>query len=59
MKSNLAWLGARLMEPSTYAGMGVLLGMVGLNLDPGVAKDLAMIGTGLGGLIAFVAPEGK
>lgn len=56
---DISWLGARLREPSTYAGLSAVLAAVGLNLDPGVAHSLAMVGTGIGGLIAFFIPEGK
>ena len=54
---DLSWLGARLREPSTYAGLAALLGVVGLSADPGVLKSVSMIGMGIGGLISFVLPE--
>jgi hypothetical protein len=54
---DISWLGARLREPSTYAGLAALLGVVGLQADPGVLKSISMIGMGVGGLISFVLPE--
>jgi len=54
---DISWLGARLREPSTYAGLATLLGVIGMTIDPGLLKSLSMIGMGLGGAIAFFLPE--
>jgi hypothetical protein len=54
---DISWLGARLREPSTYAGLATLLGVIGMTIDPGLLKSLSMIGMGLGGIIAFLVPE--
>ena len=59
LEKGVSWIGARLREPSTYAGLGALLGLLGLGSDPGLIKDIGMIGLGTGGLIAVVLPEGK
>jgi hypothetical protein len=56
---DISWLGARLREPSTYAGLATLLGVVGMTLDPSLLKYLSMIGMGAGGIIAFFLPEQK
>jgi hypothetical protein len=56
-RKDISWIGARLREPSTYAGLGALFALVNLNVDPGVIKDISMIGMGAGGLIAFLLPE--
>ena len=59
---EISWLGARLREPSTYAGLGILLGLVFhvSNADH-LAANLQTVGVGLGmlitGLIAILVPE--
>ena len=65
-EQDISWIGARLREPSTYAGLGTLAGVATLfHLLPDagsgtdLVKDITMIGMGLGGLIAIVLPEGK
>lgn len=58
VKKDVSWLGARLREPSTYAGLAVLVGALGhFTLPPGAMNDITMIGTGFGGLIAIFLPE--
>ncbi len=60
LEQEASWIGARLREPSTYAGLAALLGLIGL--DGGAAdlvKNISMIGMGIGGLIAIVLPEAK
>lgn len=59
LKKDVSWLGARLREPSSWAAVSALLGVLNLSLDPGLMHDLSLIGMGLGGVIAFVLPEGK
>ena len=59
VERDVSWIGARLREPSTYAGLAVLLGMLGLHDVPQVVKDISEIGMGLGGLIAIFLPEVK
>jgi hypothetical protein len=54
---DISWLGARLREPSTYAGLAAVLAVFHLSSDPGLVHSLTLIGTGLGGVIAFVLPE--
>jgi hypothetical protein len=58
-KVKLSWLVARLQEPSTYAGAAAMLSAFGLTLDPGILHDLTLVGTGLGGLVAFLLPQAK
>ncbi len=57
---DVSWIGARMREPSSYAGLAVILGAV---LHVSGAGDLAAaltsIGIGIGGLIAFFLPEKK
>ncbi|MBV8753344.1 MAG: hypothetical protein JO328_10860 [Hyphomicrobiales bacterium] len=59
LTKDVSWLGARLREPSSWAAVSALLGVLNLSLDPGLMHDLSLIGMGLGGVIAFVLPEGK
>ena len=54
---DISWLGARLREPSTYAGLAAVLAVFHLSTDPGLIHSLTLIGTGLGGVISFVLPE--
>ncbi len=59
IERDVSWIGARLREPSTYAGLAVLLGMFGLHDVPDAVKDISEIGMGLGGLMAIFLPEMK
>jgi hypothetical protein len=56
-KRDISWLGARLREPSTYAGLAAVLAVLHLSTDPGLIHSLTLIGTGIGGVISFVLPE--
>ena len=57
LEKDVSWLGARLREPSTYAGLAAMLAMLHLSTDPGLVHSLSMIAMGLGGVIAFLLPE--
>ena len=50
---------ARLREPSTYAGIGVIAGALGFNLDDEILKMAATTGMGLAALAAITLPESK
>ena len=54
---DLSWIGARLREPSTYAGLAALLAVFHLSTDAGLMHSLTLIGTGIGGVISFILPE--
>jgi len=57
---DVSWIGARMREPSSYAGLAVLLGAVLHVSGAGdLAASLTSIGIGIGGLIAFFLPEKK
>ena len=56
---DISWLGARLREPSTYAGLGILLAAFHLADAGDWVSALTAIGTGIGGVIAIVLPETK
>ena len=61
---TLAYLGARLRETSTYAGLGNLLGFAVMfhflpqDAVAPIVKDVTMIGMGLGNLVAIFLPDG-
>ncbi len=56
---DVSWIGARLREPSTYAGLGVLVALVFPHFAGAseAVKDIAAIGGGIGALIAIFLPE--
>jgi hypothetical protein len=53
----LGWLGARLKEPSSYAGLGIILMAMHLSIPPDIVKSITYIGMGVGGILAVVFPE--
>ncbi len=55
----LASLAARFKEPSSWAGIGSVLAIVHVNLDPGLINSITLIGAVLAGLVAFFVPEKK
>jgi hypothetical protein len=55
----LAYLLARFSEPSSYAGLGALLGLVGWNLSDSIAGQLAqLLAAGCGLLALFLRERG-
>lgn len=50
----------RLKEPSTYAGLALLVGMFGLDQDTiqRITANLPAIATGIGAIVAIVVPSG-
>lgn len=50
---------ARFKEPSSWAGLTAVVGMMGLSIDPGVVQSVTLIGAGVCGLLAFFLPEGS
>lgn len=50
---------SRLREPSTYAGVSVLLGVFGVNVAPEIMQPAVQVITGLAALAAVVLREGK
>jgi len=56
---DISWLGARLREPSTYAGLGIVLAALRLANAGDWVSAITAIGTGIGGIIAIVLPESK
>lgn len=57
---DVSWLGARMREPSSYAGLAALFGVVlHLSNANAWAAALTSIGVGIGGIIAIMMPEAK
>lgn len=54
-----SWLLKRLQEPSTYAGLGSLLVVLGVQLDPGVGQKLTVAAIAVAGAAACFLPEGE
>jgi hypothetical protein len=57
LEKDASWIAARLQEPSTWAGLGMLLGVAGVVLPPDLAHAVQVAGTALGGLLAVVLKE--
>jgi hypothetical protein len=54
MTALAAWIGARLAEPSTWAGLALIVNSVGSAVS---THDWTAIAQGVGGAIAVIAPE--
>lgn len=57
IEQEVSWLGARLREPSTYAGLGILLAALHFGDVSDWVSAISSIGIGIGGIIAIVLPE--
>jgi hypothetical protein len=53
----LAYIVSRLKEPSTYAGLATLLGIVGVNLAPEALQSIIAVLTAAAGLVAVLVPD--
>lgn len=53
----LAYLVARLKEPSTYAGLAVLLGMFGVKLAPEALTSIITVVSAIAGALAVLVPD--
>jgi len=58
VKDTLSYLADRMTEASSWAGIATALGLLHVNLDPGLFKSITMVGMGLGGILAFFIPGG-
>ena len=47
----------RLKEPSSWSGLGLVLGMFGLNVDPGFIQTLSVTLAGGAGVASFFVKE--
>jgi hypothetical protein len=57
MSSILAYIVNRMKEPSTYAGLAALLGVVGLKVAPDQLNAIITVLTGIAGAIAVFVPD--
>ncbi len=58
MNPVVAYLAARMREPSTWAGLStILIAFKVLPNDPSVATTLTTVGVALGGVLAAIFPE--
>jgi len=55
--NKLVEIAKRFKEPSSWAGLAAFAGMIGFQMDPGVAQGVAFIGAGVCTLIAVFVPE--
>ena len=53
----LAYLLARLSEPSSYAGLGAVLTLLGWNLPQPLLADIIQAAAGLCAVLAFILKE--
>jgi hypothetical protein len=53
----LAFLVARLKEPSSYAGLAALLGAAGIHVDDSVVHAVIQVLVSAVGLLAVLMPE--
>ena len=57
--SLLAFLVARLKEPSSYAGLGAVFATLGIHVDNATLQAAVQLLVAAGGLAAVLMPEGK
>lgn len=57
MMDLLKFLDARMGEPSTYASLALLLGMMHVNVDPGVLHTISLWGAVAAGVLGVVLAE--
>ena len=50
----MTYLIARFREPSTYGALTGILAALGLHFDAGLMQNIALIGTGLSGLLGIL-----
>lgn len=57
MKAILLGLVEKFKQPSSWAGIGVIAGTVGLNMGDATIQAVSLIGAGVAGLIAVFLSE--
>lgn len=57
MRELLTYLDARLGEPSTYAGIAVLLGLMHVNVPAGVMQSASLWGAVIAGAMSMLLQE--
>lgn len=55
----LSWLLERLKEANTWYGMIAFLSSVGVQLDPALTQQIAVVGVGAAGLVGIITKEKK
>ena len=53
----LSWLAKRLVEPSTWKGLTVLVGILGWNLNPELLTQIGVVVASVIGLIEVIRKE--
>jgi len=53
----MQYLIARMKEPSTYAGLGVLMASFGYHIEPGILQSVVALLTGIAGLVSVLIGE--
>jgi hypothetical protein len=56
-KSMISGLANRFKEPSSWAGLGAIMGLVGLHMSAAEVGYIVDIGMGAAGLLALFLPE--
>lgn len=56
-EDNMQYLLQRLSEPSTYAALSVVLGIVGIQMPEGLTSAMVSIFTGISAAAAILLPE--
>lgn len=51
------WIITRIKEPSSWAALAAMLAGLGVSLPDDLWKSIAMIGTGVAGVLGFVMAE--
>lgn len=60
MKALLAWLLPRLRQPSTWAGIGTMLGsLLGVAIRPDLWAEITTAGTAIAGAVLVAIDEKK
>lgn len=55
----LSWILERLKEANTWYGLIAFLGSVGVQLDPALSQQIAVVGVGAAGLVGIITKEKK
>lgn len=54
-----SYIVARMKEPSSYAGLSVLLGLFGAHIAPEQSSAIVTLGTAIAGALAVFVPQAK
>jgi hypothetical protein len=59
VRKDVSWIGARLREPSTYAGIAAMLAAFGFGHGDQWAEVIVSAGIAITGALAIVMPEDR